>query len=98
MFCVPGTAIVTDDKAAMWTDGRYFLQSQAQMDSNWTLMKDGRIYMSGRMDNKQWIHSSEFIWMKQIYVFLCPFSDLAFSICMCLLYNIENIQEIQVIL
>uniref|UniRef100_G1KFD1 X-prolyl aminopeptidase 1 n=1 Tax=Anolis carolinensis TaxID=28377 RepID=G1KFD1_ANOCA len=27
--------------AAMWTDGRYFLQGVQQMDSNWTLMKMG---------------------------------------------------------
>ncbi|KAM4702754.1 xaa-Pro aminopeptidase 1 [Rhinophrynus dorsalis] len=36
-----GTAIVTDQSAAMWTDGRYFLQAAQQMDSNWTLMKMG---------------------------------------------------------
>lgn len=38
---VPGTAIVTEEHAAMWTDGRYFLQAAKQMDSNWTLMKMG---------------------------------------------------------
>lgn len=36
-----GTAIVTKDKALMWTDGRYYLQATQQMDNNWTLMKDG---------------------------------------------------------
>lgn len=36
-----GTAIVTEQHAAMWTDGRYFLQAANQMDSNWTLMKMG---------------------------------------------------------
>lgn len=36
-----GTAIVTEENAAMWTDGRYFLQAAQQMDSNWTLMKMG---------------------------------------------------------
>ncbi|XP_075467939.1 xaa-Pro aminopeptidase 1 isoform X3 [Ascaphus truei] len=36
-----GTAIVTEQFAAMWTDGRYFLQGAQQMDSNWTLMKMG---------------------------------------------------------
>ncbi|XP_060097682.1 xaa-Pro aminopeptidase 1 [Heteronotia binoei] len=36
-----GTAIVTEQDAAMWTDGRYFLQAAQQMDSNWTLMKIG---------------------------------------------------------
>ena len=25
----------------MWTDGRYHLQAAQEMDSNWTLMKDG---------------------------------------------------------
>uniref|UniRef100_A0A5F9D0L7 Xaa-Pro aminopeptidase 1 n=1 Tax=Oryctolagus cuniculus TaxID=9986 RepID=A0A5F9D0L7_RABIT len=34
-----GTAIITEEHAAMWTDGRYFLQAAKQMDSNWTLMK-----------------------------------------------------------
>lgn len=37
-----GTAIVTETKAALWTDGRYFLQAEAQMDENWLLMKEGR--------------------------------------------------------
>uniref|UniRef100_A0A8D3CSF0 Xaa-Pro aminopeptidase 1 n=1 Tax=Scophthalmus maximus TaxID=52904 RepID=A0A8D3CSF0_SCOMX len=36
-----GTAIVTEQYAAMWTDGRYFLQASQQMDNNWTLMKMG---------------------------------------------------------
>ncbi|XP_014641201.1 PREDICTED: xaa-Pro aminopeptidase 1 isoform X1 [Ceratotherium simum simum] len=36
-----GTAIITEEHAAMWTDGRYFLQAAKQMDGNWTLMKMG---------------------------------------------------------
>lgn len=37
-----GTAIVTDNEAALWTDGRYFLQASQQLDPDgWTLMKDG---------------------------------------------------------
>jgi len=36
-----GTAIVTEDHACLWTDGRYFVQAEQQMDSNWTLMKEG---------------------------------------------------------
>ncbi|KAJ3653741.1 hypothetical protein Zmor_012978 [Zophobas morio] len=36
-----GTAIVTEKDALLWTDGRYFLQASEQMDSNWTLMKEG---------------------------------------------------------
>ncbi len=37
-----GFAIVTLQKAALWTDGRYFLQANQQLDSaSWTLMKAG---------------------------------------------------------
>ena len=36
-----GLAIVSEDKAALFTDGRYFLQASKQLDSNWTLMKQG---------------------------------------------------------
>lgn len=37
-----GTAVITLDKAALWTDGRYHLQASKQLDlTNWTLMKDG---------------------------------------------------------
>lgn len=37
-----GTAVVTQEKAALWTDGRYHLQAAKQLDpNNWTLMKDG---------------------------------------------------------
>ncbi|XP_065071332.1 xaa-Pro aminopeptidase 1-like isoform X2 [Rhopilema esculentum] len=36
-----GTAIVTENKALMWTDGRYYLQAEKELDANWTLMKDG---------------------------------------------------------
>lgn len=36
-----GTAIVTENAACMWTDGRYFLQASREIDENWTLMKEG---------------------------------------------------------
>ena len=36
-----GTAIVTEHHACMWTDGRYWTQAAQEMDSNWTLMKEG---------------------------------------------------------
>lgn len=42
--CV-GTAIITEQHAAMWTDGRYFLQASQQMDNNWTLMKMGNVLL-----------------------------------------------------
>ena len=36
-----GTAVVTQQNAFLWTDGRYYQHATKQMDSNWTLMKDG---------------------------------------------------------
>ncbi|KXJ17195.1 Xaa-Pro aminopeptidase 1 [Exaiptasia diaphana] len=42
-----GTAIVTQHKAAMWTDGRYFVQANMELDCNWTLMKEGIITTPG---------------------------------------------------
>lgn len=39
-----GTAVVTENDALLWTDGRYFLQAEKQLDENWTLMKDGIYY------------------------------------------------------
>ncbi|CAH2055031.1 unnamed protein product, partial [Thlaspi arvense] len=36
-----GTAVVTKDKAALWTDGRYFLQAEKQLNTSWILMRAG---------------------------------------------------------
>ncbi|KAL8974303.1 MAG: hypothetical protein Q9197_001448 [Variospora fuerteventurae] len=36
-----GTAVITSDKAALATDGRYFNQASNQLDSNWHLLKTG---------------------------------------------------------
>ncbi|XP_022150774.1 probable Xaa-Pro aminopeptidase P [Momordica charantia] len=36
-----GTAVVTKDEAALWTDGRYFLQAEKQLSSSWILMRSG---------------------------------------------------------
>ncbi|KAL9119682.1 MAG: hypothetical protein Q9187_003766 [Circinaria calcarea] len=36
-----GTAVVTLEKAALATDGRYFNQASKQLDSNWQLLKQG---------------------------------------------------------
>ncbi|KAJ2936840.1 hypothetical protein H1R20_g241, partial [Candolleomyces eurysporus] len=36
-----GCAVVTLEKAFLFTDGRYFLQAEKQLDDNWTLMKQG---------------------------------------------------------
>jgi len=34
-----GTALITEDKALLWTDGRYFLQAEQQLSADWTLMR-----------------------------------------------------------
>ncbi|XP_064628931.1 xaa-Pro aminopeptidase 1-like [Lineus longissimus] len=36
-----GTAAITTTQAAAWTDGRYFLQADDELDCNWILMKQG---------------------------------------------------------
>ncbi|KAF9527431.1 putative Xaa-Pro aminopeptidase P [Crepidotus variabilis] len=36
-----GCAVVTPEDAFLFTDGRYFLQAEKQLDNNWTLMKQG---------------------------------------------------------
>ncbi|KAI8102026.1 hypothetical protein M9434_007086 [Picochlorum sp. BPE23] len=50
-----GTAVVTHDVAALWTDGRYFLQAGEQLSSEWTLMKAGT---PGVPDIKDWLVST----------------------------------------
>ncbi|XP_048517336.1 xaa-Pro aminopeptidase ApepP isoform X1 [Dendroctonus ponderosae] len=37
-----GDAIITMNKAVLWTDGRYHLQADEQIDCNWLLMREGR--------------------------------------------------------
>ncbi|XP_053487590.1 xaa-Pro aminopeptidase 2 isoform X1 [Ictalurus furcatus] len=39
-----GTAVVTQDKAVLWTDSRYWVQAERQMDCNWELEQDISIY------------------------------------------------------
>ncbi|XP_049821340.1 xaa-Pro aminopeptidase ApepP [Aethina tumida] len=36
-----GDAIITQHKAALWTDGRYHLQADEQMNCDWLLMREG---------------------------------------------------------
>ncbi len=36
-----GTAVVTEREAALWTDGRYFIQADQQLDCQWSIMKTG---------------------------------------------------------
>lgn len=37
-----GNAVVSMDKAALWTDGRYYLQAEQQLDCNWIIIKSGK--------------------------------------------------------
>uniref|UniRef100_A0A3Q4N6I9 X-prolyl aminopeptidase (aminopeptidase P) 2, membrane-bound n=1 Tax=Neolamprologus brichardi TaxID=32507 RepID=A0A3Q4N6I9_NEOBR len=39
-FTGSATAVVTLNKAALWTDSRYWVQAERQMDCNWELEKD----------------------------------------------------------
>ncbi|KAK9137303.1 hypothetical protein Sjap_007897 [Stephania japonica] len=48
-----GTAVVTRDKAALWTDGRYFLQAEKQLNSSWTLMRAGNF---GVPTTSEWLN------------------------------------------
>jgi Xaa-Pro aminopeptidase len=34
-----GTAVITHSSAALWTDGRYYLQAEKELSSEWILMK-----------------------------------------------------------
>uniref|UniRef100_A0A672T2Z9 Creatinase N-terminal domain-containing protein n=1 Tax=Sinocyclocheilus grahami TaxID=75366 RepID=A0A672T2Z9_SINGR len=36
-----GTAVITQNKAVLWTDSRYWIQAERQMDCNWELLRDG---------------------------------------------------------
>lgn len=47
-----GTAVVTKDHAALWTDGRYFLQAENQLGVHWQLMRAG---MPGVPSYVEWL-------------------------------------------
>jgi Xaa-Pro aminopeptidase len=36
-----GVAVISENKAALSTDGRYFAQAEKQLDTNWELLKQG---------------------------------------------------------
>uniref|UniRef100_A0A671N0G8 Xaa-Pro aminopeptidase 2-like n=1 Tax=Sinocyclocheilus anshuiensis TaxID=1608454 RepID=A0A671N0G8_9TELE len=38
-----GTAVITQNKAVLWTDSRYWIQAERQMDCNWELLRDASI-------------------------------------------------------
>lgn len=48
-----GTAVVTTDKAALWTDGRYFVQANNELElEHWILQKQG---IMGTPSITQWL-------------------------------------------
>ncbi|KAK4879209.1 hypothetical protein RN001_007355 [Aquatica leii] len=47
-----GDVVITDTHACLWTDARYFLQASHEMDSNWTLMKEG---LPSTPSQKSWL-------------------------------------------
>jgi Xaa-Pro aminopeptidase len=50
-----GTAVVTEDKALLWTDGRYYLQATNQLTKEWTLQRAG---LPSTPTIKDWIASN----------------------------------------
>jgi Xaa-Pro aminopeptidase len=48
-----GLCVVTHSQAALWTDGRYFLQASKQLDENWILQKSG---MPGVPTKEEWLN------------------------------------------
>lgn len=47
-----GTALILQDKAYLWTDGRYYLQASQELSNEWILMKQG---MTGVLELDQWL-------------------------------------------
>lgn len=47
-----GTALILQDKALLWTDGRYFLQCEMELSDDWTLMKSGQ---PGVLEINDWL-------------------------------------------
>lgn len=47
-----GTALILQDQALLWTDGRYYLQAENELSSDWTLMKYG---MPNVPDMNEWL-------------------------------------------
>lgn len=56
-----GTAVITTDKALLFTDGRYHNQAEIELGSEWTLMKQGDLcsicsYINVPWRNEIWCH------------------------------------------
>lgn len=51
--------MITLDKAALATDGRYFNQATKQLDANWLLLKQGLEDVPTWQDWSLWLRSSD---------------------------------------
>ena len=47
-----GTAVITQNDAALWTDSRYFIQAEKELSEEWTLMKE---HMPGTPTIAEWL-------------------------------------------
>jgi len=47
-----GCAVVTDFQSLLWTDGRYWLQAEKQLDPSWKIMKDR---VAGELTVPEWL-------------------------------------------
>lgn len=50
-----GVAVVTESEALLWTDGRYFLQAEAELGEGWNLMKQ---FTAGTPTITEWLESA----------------------------------------
>lgn len=70
-----GTIVVTIDRAALWTDSRYFLQAESQLDG--TGIELQRMGLAGTPSISEWLHTGG---IERIGVDGCLFSKAAYDI------------------
>ncbi|KAI5105106.1 xaa-Pro aminopeptidase 2, partial [Silurus meridionalis] len=75
-----GTAVVTRNKAVLWTDSRYWVQAERQMDCNWELERDNSISRISRwlienLNDKDFVGFDPFLF--SVYTFDAYNSNLA---------------------
>lgn len=70
-----GTVVVTTDRVALWTDSRYFLQAESQLDG--TGIELQRMGLPGTPSIPEWLHSGG---IERVGVDGCLFSKAAYDI------------------
>lgn len=70
-----GEAVVTVDKAVLWTDGRYHIQADHQLDCNWILMKEGQNDVSNlilvQINAGHNVQTKIFLYYLRLYCIFC---------------------------